>query len=302
MTTLDFATLTADEFRMTFTPPGGAPGPAVAHVDDRTIPGAGHDIPIRIYQPPGTRPLPMTLYLHGGGFVIGDIEMTDAICRTLSLAAGSLVISVDYRLAPETPFPGGLLDAATALDWVHDNSERIGGRPDRIAVAGDSSGATFATVLAQRSRRLGPRVHHQLLFYPPLDHRCDTDTFQTYAEGYLLTAELMRWYWRQYLRQEEHGLDTYASPARQRDLDGVPPATIHVAECDVLRAEAERYAADLVAAAVETEVVVWPGQIHGFLLQQGSNPDATAAIAQAGQSLMSAFAVPRPGVGRDGVP
>ena len=194
--TLDFATLTADEFRMTFTPPSGAPGPVVARVDDLTIAGTDGDIPIRIYQPHGTRPLPMTLYLHGGGFVIGDIDMTDAICRTLSLAAGSLVISVDYRLAPETPFPGGLLDASMALDWVHDNAECIGGRPDRIAVAGDSSGATFAAVLAQRSRHLGPRVHHQLLFYPALDHRCDTDTFQNYAEGYLLTAELMRWYWQ----------------------------------------------------------------------------------------------------------
>jgi acetyl esterase len=287
---LDFATLTAAEFRTTFTPPSGAPGPAVARVDDRTIPGAGGDIPIRIYQPPATRPLPMTLYLHGGGFVIGDIEMTDAICRTLGLAAGCLVISVDYRLAPETPFPGGLLDAATALDWVHDNAEQIGGRPDRIAVAGDSSGATFAAVLAQRSRHLGPRVHHQLLCCPALDHRCDTETFRDYADGYLLTAELMRWYWRQYLRHEDHGLDAYASPAHQRDLHGVPPATIHTAEYDVLRAEAEHYAADLVAAGVETEIVTWRGQIHGFLLEQGTNPAAAAAITQAGQSLAAAFA------------
>lgn len=287
--TLDFATLTAAEFRTTFIPPTGAAGPDVAEVEDLTINGPGGEIPIRVYRPHVAKPLPMTLYLHGGGFVIGDIAMTDAICRVLCVAAGTLVISVDYRLAPETPYPGGLLDAATALDWVHANAERIDGRPDRIAVAGDSSGATFAAALAQRSRHTGPRIHHQLLFYPPLDHRCDTDTFAEYSEGYLLTADLMRWYWRQYLRHPAHGHDPYASPARQPNLRGVPPATIHTAEYDVLRAEAEHYAANLTAAGVHTELVNWPAQTHGFLLQQGSNPNADAALTQAAHSLAAAF-------------
>ena len=288
--TLDFATLTAAEFRTTFVPPTGAAGPDVAGVEDLAIAGPGTEIALRSYRPHLAGPLPMTLYLHGGGFVIGDIAMTDAICRVLSLASGSLVISVDYRLAPETPFPGGLVDAAAALDWIHDNAGGLGGRPDRIAVAGDSSGATFAAALAQRSRHTGPRIHHQLLIYPPLDDRCDTETFAEYAEGYLLTADLMRWYWRQYLRHPDHGHDPYAAPARQRNLRGLPPATIHTAGCDVLRAEAERYAAGLAAAGVPTELVDWPGQLHGFLLQQGSNPDAHAALTRAGHALAAAFA------------
>lgn len=283
----DFATLTAAELRGVFTPQPGAPGPDVALVQDRTIPGAAGEIPVRIYRPRPDGPLPMTVYLHGGGFVMGDIAMTDAVCRALSLAAGSLVISVGYRLAPETPFPGGLLDAASTVDWVHDNAAGLGGRADRIAVAGDSNGATFAAALAQRSRDTGPRLCHQLLFYPPLDHRCASETFVDYAEGYLLTAELMRWYWRQYLGAVEP--DSLASPALHGDLRGLPPATIHTAEYDILRAEAEQYAARLSAAGVPTELVAWPGNIHGFLGQLGVNPDAGAAIAAAGRSLAAAF-------------
>jgi acetyl esterase len=231
----------------------------------------------------------MTLFLHGGGFVIGDIDTTDALSRSLALSSSSLVASVDYRLAPETPFPGGLDDAAEALDWIAANADRIGGRADRIAVAGDSSGGNFAAVLAQRSRHAGPTLCHQLLLYPVLDHNFDTDSYRRYAEGYLLTAEMMRWYWRQYLADDADGATVEASPARQGDLRGVPSATIHVAEFDVLRTEAEHYARRLIDAGVDVEFARWPGHIHGFLLQQGTNPDADRAIARAGWSLRAAF-------------
>jgi acetyl esterase/lipase len=285
---LDFSTMTAVEFRKSFVPPKGD-GPGVAKVVDLIIDVNGRELALRLYHPFVQGNVPITLYLHGGGFVIGDLDMTDAICRSLARSSGGMVASVDYRLAPETPFPGGLQDAIAALEWVHANAEKIGGRADMIAVAGDSSGANFAAVLAQRSRHAGPAVCHQLLFYPALDARCDTDSYRRYASGYLLTADMMRWYWSQYLTREAQGDDTQASPARQRDLRGVPAGTIHVAEYDVLRSEAERYAADLTAAGVEVKLVPWPGQIHGFLLRQGSDPDADAAVVQGGEALKAAF-------------
>ncbi len=286
--TLDLSTTTAVEFRKAFTPPKGE-GSAVAKVVDLVIDADGREIPIRLYHPFAEGSVPITLFLHGGGFVIGDIDMTDAVCRNLALSSGSMVASVDYRLAPETPFPGGLQDAIAALEWVNANAESIGGRADLIAVAGDSSGANFAAVLAQRSRHAGPAVCHQLLFYPVLDARFDSDSYRRYASGYLLTADLMRWYWSQYLTDETQGDDVLASPARQRDLREVPAATIHVAEYDVLRSEAERYAADLTAAGVAVELIRWPGQIHGFLLLQGTDADADAAVVQGGAALKAAF-------------
>jgi acetyl esterase len=289
---LDFSTMTAVEFRESFVPPQ-SDGPAVAKVVDLVIDVTGRELAIRLYHPFVQGKVPITLYLHGGGFVIGDLDMTDAICRGLALSSGGMVASVDYRLSPETPFPGGLQDAIAALEWVYANAEEIGGRADLIAVAGDSSGANFAAVLAQRSRHAGPAVCHQLLFYPVLDARCDTDSYRRYASGYLLTADMMRWYWSQYLTREApreaQDDDAQVSPARQRDLRGVPAGTIHVAEYDVLRGEAERYAADLTAAGVDVELVRWPGQIHGFLLRQGSDPDADAAIVQGGEALKAAF-------------
>jgi acetyl esterase len=287
---LDLSAMTAEEFRKTFTPPEGNGAVAVARVLDLTVDAGDHGIPVRIYYPVRRRSLPVTLYMHGGGFVIGDIGMTDAICRSLALSSGGAVVSVGYRLAPEAPFPQGLEDCATALAWLHKNADEIGVRADRIAVAGDSSGANFAAVLAQRSRHLGPRLCHQLLFYPPLDTGCDTPSYLEYADGYLLTSELMRWYWSQYLPGDAQRVDVRAAPARQSDLRGVPAATIHVAEYDVLRSEAEQYAADLAAAGIDVRLTQWPGQIHGFLLQQGANPDSDRALAEAGASLRAAFA------------
>lgn len=286
---LDFSSMTADAFRKMFTPPQGAEKKSVAHVVDRTIVGGDNGIPVRLYYPKLGEPLPVTLYVHGGGFVIGDIDMTDGVCRSLAQSSGSVVVSVGYRLAPETPFPGGLEDCAAVLDWVTAHAAEIGVRANRVAVAGDSSGANFAAVLAQRSRRVGPRLCHQLLFYPVLDAAQDTPSYREYADGYLLTSAMMRWYWEQYLPDERDRDDVRAAPARQRALRGVPSATIHVAEYDVLRSEAEQYAAALLAAGVDVRFTRWLGQIHGFLLQLGVNPEADRAIVRAGESLRAAF-------------
>lgn len=290
MPSLDFSTLTAAELRRVFAPPkSDAPSRELARVEDREIPGPAGPMTIRVYSPTDEHPVPVTLYLFGGGFVIGDLDTTDAICRSLAVASESAVVSVGYRRAPEAPFPAGLLDAQAALHWVHANAAQLGFLPDKIAVAGDSSGGNFAAALAQAARFGGPRLCHQLLMYAPLDHECGSGSWSEFAEGYLLTAELMRWYWRQYLSDPSEPGDVRASPLKEQDLTGVAPATIFTAEFDVLRDEGEAYAAALSEAGVPVDVKRWLGQIHGFLLQTGVNPDADAAIELGGKALLQAF-------------
>jgi acetyl esterase len=231
----------------------------------------------------------MTLYFHGGGFVIGSPDTTDGICRTLAERAHCLVISPHYRLAPEAPFPHGLDDCRRALKWAHDHAREIGGVAKKISLAGDSSGGNFAAVIAQMSRADGPLLCHQLLLYPVLDRNFDRPSYREFEEGYLLSAELMRWFWRQYV-PADLAADWRVSPARQVDLNGVAPATIFTAEYDVLRDEAEDYASRLRDAGVPTILKRWDGQIHGFLLQQGAIDDADAALSEAAEALREAFA------------
>jgi acetyl esterase len=291
---LDYATLTATAFRAGFEIPAPAIRvPAVATIKERTIEGPAGQLRVRMYYPDGDGPFPITLYLHGGGFVIGNPEMTDGICQALAGRANSLVLSPDYRLAPEAPFPAGLQDCWTALNWAHDHADVIGGRRDRIAVAGDSSGGNFAAALAQMARARGPDLCHQLLLYPVLDHAFDTPSYRAFERGYFLTAEMMRWYWRQYLPTSDDGKDWHASPLRQPTLEGLPPATIVTAEYDVLRAEAESYAVRLIEAGVPTRVTRWAGQIHGFLLQQGVIDDADTALADAADALKMGLSMAR---------
>jgi acetyl esterase len=288
---LDYATLTAAQFRAAFDAPSPATaGPEIARISDRVIAGAARPIGVRLYYPDETGPRPMTLFLHGGGFVIGNPETTDGICKALAAGARTLVISPDYRLAPEAPFPAGLSDAWATLRWARDHARDIGGDASRIAVGGDSSGGNFAAVIAQMSRGSGLRLRHQLLLYPVLDRTCATPSFTAFERGYFLTAELMRWFWRQYLRDDAMASDWRASPARQMDLTDLPPATILTAEYDVLRDEAEAYALRLAQAGVATSLKRWQGQIHGFLLQQGAVDDADSALHEAAVALRAAFA------------
>ena len=293
---LDYAQLTAGEFRAAFAVPAPADdaGAAAAPID-RAIETAAGPMRVRVYDPRGAAdprdgaPLPITLYLHGGGFVIGSPDTTDGICRTLAVGARTLVVSPAYRLAPEAPFPAGIDDAAAALRWVHDHAAELGGDAARIAVAGDSSGGNFAAVLAQQSRTGGPRIRHQLLLYPVLDAAFETPSYRAFATGYFLTAEMMRWFWRQDLPDAAPAGDPRVAPLRAAMLTGVPAATIVTAECDVLRDEAEAYAARLIAAGVPVACRRWPGQIHGFLLQQGVIDDADAALRDAAGALRHAL-------------
>jgi acetyl esterase len=289
---LDYSTLTAAEFRAAFAVPSPAVvGADIITIEDRIVRGAAHPMRIRIYRPQDTRSLPITLFIHGGGFVIGAPESTDGICRTLAMGAGTVVISPDYRLAPEAPFPAGLDDAWAALLWAHEHADAFGGVASKIAVAGDSSGGNFAAVLAQMAAAQGPRLCHQLLLYPVMDHSFETRSYIEFASGYFLTAQMMRWFWRQYLPHADarYAADWRASPLRKTQLGGVAPATIFTAEFDVLRDEAELYASRLRAAGAPVLLKRWPGQIHGFLLQQGTIDDADAALDEAAQALRAAF-------------
>lgn len=296
---LDYSRLSAAAFRSVFE----VPAPSIArddsvHISNELIDMAHGTIPVRIYRPQEQGPWPMTLYLHGGGFVIGSPAMTDGICAALAAQAGTLVISPHYRLAPESPFPAGPDDAAATLAWMHAHAAALGGEATRIAVAGDSSGGNFAAVLAQRARHQGPALRHQLLLYPVLDCRFDTASYGEFANGCFLTANMMKWFWRQYLGQASSGgdpsslalaRDMRVSPLQQAVLAGTCSATILTAECDVLRDEAEAYARALAAAGVRVDLRRWPGQIHGFLLMQGQVDDADLALAEAAAALKRAF-------------
>ncbi|MGO1073253.1 alpha/beta hydrolase [Lysobacter sp. CA199] len=291
---LDYAQLDAARLRGSFAIPEPA-APPREDVGTQTLhaPGATGPIPLRLYRPFAKEgeayALPITVYLHGGGFVLGDLDTTDGLCRSLAARARTLVVSVDYRLAPEAPFPAGLDDAYDALAWVAHHAAELGGDGERIAVAGDSSGGNFAAALAQRARDDGPRLRHQLLLYPALDAACTHASYREFAHGYFLSAPMMQWYWRQYLADADPA-DPRASPLRAPDLRGLPPATVFSAEYDVLRDEAEAYAQALIAAGVAVGSKRWDGQIHGFLLQQGRVDAADTAIEEAAAALRAAFA------------
>lgn len=266
------------------------PGDSIAGIENRIIEGPAGDLGLRVYQPLGTGPFPITVYFHGGGFVFGAPEMHDNICRCLANRAESLVVSVDYRLAPEARFPAAIEDASAALRWIQAHAEELGGRPDRIAVSGDSAGAALAAVAAQLARDARPRVCHQLLLYPVMDCRFDTESYLAYGRDHFLTVEMMRWYWQQYLPDETLRDDPRAAPLRQTNCAGLPPATIITAECDPLRDEGEAYGQALRAAGVAAEVHRWPGQIHGFMSMLGIIDAADTALSLASQSLRDSFA------------
>jgi acetyl esterase len=265
----------------------GLPEVELASVEDRTIPG---DIPVRIYTPHGEgSPGPVTVYFHGGGWALCDLDTHDRTVRKLARAADSVVVSVDYRLAPEARFPAAAEDAYAATAWA---AEELG--PTLLAVAGDSAGGNLAAVVAQMARdRGGPAVDHQLLVYPVIDHACDTDSFRENASGYFLSEINMRWYWEQYLGPDGDGSHPYASPLRAEDLSGLPPATVVTAELDPLRDEGEAYAEALAAAGVPVAVYRAEGMFHGFFNMDELLPPAAPHTTWAQERLREALHDPR---------
>jgi acetyl esterase len=262
----------------------------VGKVEDRMIPGADGEISVRVYTPEGTGPFPVLVYYHGGGWVIGNLDAYDPTCRALTNAARCVVVSIEYRLAPEHKFPAAPEDCYAALQWVGANADGINGDPMRIAIGGDSAGGNLTAVVAQMSRdRGGVRPVYQLLVYPVTDHGYDTPSYRENADDYLLTKDAMVWFWNHYLGSESDGNSPLASPLRADNLRDLPPALVITAEFDPLRDEGEAYAAKLRDAGVPVMLTRYDGMIHGFfslgaVLDQGKN-----AMAEAAAGLRAAF-------------
>jgi acetyl esterase len=284
---------TPDEARESIRSRTAALGPFedVAAVADHRVPVAGGEITVRAYSPGGPGPHPALVYYHGGGWVIGDLYTHDGLCRSLTNAARCAVVSVDYRLAPESKYPVPAEDSYAALRWVAANAGRLGIDPRRIAVGGDSAGGNLATVVALMAReRGGPALVHQVLIYPVTDHDLSTPSYLENATGYVLTREGMRWFWSHYLAREAQGREPHASPLRASSLAGLPSALVITAEYDPLRDEGEAYAARLRDAAVPVTVTRYPGMFHGFVRMTRILDKARTALDEIAGSLQKAFA------------
>jgi acetyl esterase len=255
----------------------------VRSVDDNSIPGPAGDIPIRVYRPDVDGSVPTVVFFHGGGFVIGDLDTHDDHTRFICHEVEAVVVSVDYRLAPEHPFPAGFEDCLAATRWVADHIAELGGDAQRIAVAGDSAGGNLSAAVALTATRDGgPQLAAQLLIYPGVDFR-DDDTLHPSrtenGEGYFLTLEDMKWFHSQYLHDEVHVSDPRASVLLAQDLSGLPPAVVGTGEYDPLRDEGEAYAKALEASGVKVVLRRYDGLIHGFF-GMGTWSPASAAAAK----------------------
>ncbi len=261
----DLRTLTPAEFRAMPLLLATAPEP-VACIVQRSIPGPGGWIRLRIYSPEGAGPHPAMVYLHGGGWVGGSIDGSDRFCRGLTNAAGAVIISVEYRLSPETKFPGALDDTMAVLLWTRDAAPELDVDPGWIGVGGMSAGGNLAAAAALVARDRGAlTIAFQLLIVPVLDRRCASSSMREYADGPSLTADAMRWFWEQYLERPEDGASPYASVAEASDLRALPPAFVVTAGCDPLCAEGEAYAERLRSAGVDATARRYDGMPHGFL-------------------------------------
>ncbi|MCO5164152.1 MAG: alpha/beta hydrolase [Mesorhizobium sp.] len=261
----------------------GLPKIELASVENTSFAGPSCDIPCRIYTPHGAGPHPITMFFHGSGFCVLDLDSHDDICRWLCNGSESVVVSVDYRLAPENPFPAGNHDCTAAVLWFASRAHRYNADPSRIAVSGDSAGGCMAALTALQLRdEGGPALAGQLLFYPVTDHYSSQwRSYDEFGEGYGLSASLMTWFWNNFIGTGGQAAVELASPLRAQTLFGMPPALIQVAEYDVLRDEGEIYAEKLSAAGVEASVTRCEGLNHGFLRWIGILPEVTQRMDDA---------------------
>jgi acetyl esterase len=267
----------------------GEPEP-IARVEERKVPGPAGEIPVRIYTPAGAGPFPVLVYFHGGGWVFGNLDSHDGSCRSLANSVPAVVVSVDYRLAPEEPWPAAAEDAHAVLSWVAANAGEIDGDPERLAVAGDSAGGNLSAVVALMARdRGGPPLRHQVLVYPVTDARFDTPSYRENADGYFLTRDMMMWFWDQYAPGLVARGHAYASPLKAPDVRGLPPTLIITAEYDPLRDEGEAYAARLREAGVPVRLRRYDGMIHGFFTMASVFPQAKAAVQEIAEALRASL-------------
>ena len=273
----------------------GGPEEPVAQVDTRVLPGAVQ-IPVRVYRPSLANDLPALIYFHGGGFVICNLDTHDRVCRGLSNASGCVVVSVDYRLAPEHKFPAAAEDAYSATRYVAEHAGEFGIDPSRIAVGGDSAGGNLATVVAMMARdRGGPALKFQLLIYPVTDFTEHvTQSERDYGHGYFLDEELMDWFADQYFANETDRHLPYGSPSKASDLRGLPAAMVITGECDPLRDQGEAYAEQLRHAGVSVLVKRYDGMIHPFLSLAGIIDAGRAAISDSATAVRQVLTADTP--------
>jgi acetyl esterase len=264
---------------------GGPPQP-LARVEERAVPGPAGQIPVRIYTPEARGTLSVLVYFHGGGWVIGTFETHDGVCRHLAKQAQAVVVSVDYRLAPEHKFPAAAEDCYAATCWVAEHAAALGADAKRLCVGGDSAGGNLAAVVSLMARDRGkPKIAFQMLIYPVTNHAYDTASYRDNAEGYLLTKDAMVWFWNHYLKAENDGANPYASPLRAARFAGLPPAMVVTAEFDPLRDEGEAYAEKLRQAGVPVKLKRYDGLIHGFFSMIGFFDQAKQAVADAAAEM-----------------
>jgi acetyl esterase len=263
----------------------------VERVEDITIDGTGTGagtVRARVYVDSVEDGRPVVVFFHGGGWVLSSVDGHDALARRLAIRSGAMVVSVEYRLAPEHPFPAPHDDCWTATAWLAEHAARLGGDPDRIAVCGDSAGGNLAAGVALRARDTGLGLALQALVYPCIDDRQDAyPSMRDNGDGLFLTAADMRWFWDHFVPAEHRG-DPRAVPARADDLTGLAPAFVQTAEFDPLRDEGERHADRLRAAGVPVELIRYPGVVHGFVARwhamsraEQANDDLAAALRRA---------------------
>ncbi len=254
------------------------PGPDMAEVREHRVSASGGFVPVRVFVPDG-QPRSVIVYYHGGGWVIGSVEDYDATTRLLAQRTGSVVVSVDYRLAPEYRFPVAVDDSWAALLWANERIEELAGARVPLIVAGDSAGGNLAAIMAQRAKSAGgPEIALQVLVYPVTDCDLDTTSYLDPANQLLLSRESMVWFWDHYAPDPEARVHPDASPLRQVDLKNLPPAVVLTAEHDPLRDEGELYATRLVQAGVPVRHQRFDGQMHGFFTMNHVLPGADAAM------------------------
>jgi acetyl esterase len=267
------------------------PAVPIGKIENLTMPGPAGTLKLRVYTPvaDGGASLPGLVYFHGGGWVIGDLDTHDALCRNLANEAGARVVAVDYRLAPEHKFPAAAEDCYAAVKWIEQNAGRLGIDANRIAVAGDSAGGNLSAVICLMARQKGgPRIVFQLLIYPVTQWKAETGSMNAFAEGYFLEKKAMHWFFDQYAAGADPN-DWRLSPLAASDLSGLPRAHVVTAGFDPLRDEGKAYADKLNRAGVAATYVDYPGMVHGFFNMSGVVPVAKTAIAEAAKALRSAF-------------
>lgn len=271
--------------------------PPVESVRLLLAPGPAGPVPVRAYRPRSAAPetvLPALVYFHGGGWVIGDLDTHDVVCRTLANGARCAVFSVEYRKAPEAPFPAAVEDALAATSWVAENASALGVDAARIAVGGDSAGGNLAAVVALAARDAGgPALAFQLLIYPAVDQRLGHPSIEKNGEGYLLTKQNMLYFRGHYLPNEADRLDWRASPLLAASLAGLPPAFVLTAGYDPLVDEGRAYAERLAREGVGTEYLCYEGMVHGFITMGRVLDAANAALAECAAALARAFGANR---------